>query len=145
MRSAYFISFLFLLFYCSCTNNTTDRSDTTQTSENDVDAARNFIRLALDGKYDRAKAMVLEDSLNAQLIDQAERYYKQRMNLSTRNAYRGATINILNVRQENDSVSIVQYANSFKQKEDSLKVVQINGAWKIDLKYSFPSTEPKEP
>jgi hypothetical protein len=143
MRSVYIISFLFLLFYCSCTNNT-DRSDTTQTSENDVDAARNFIRLALDGKYDRAKTMLLEDSLNHQLIEQAERYYKQRMDLSTRAAYRNATIKILNVRPENDSLTIVKYSNSFKNREDSLKVVQLNGAWKIDLKYSFPSSKNSE-
>src|SRR5690349_12414653 len=98
MKSVYFYSFLFLLFYCSCTNSSNpDRSDTTQTSENDVDAARNFIRLALDGKYDRAKEMVIRDTLNDQYIEQAERYYKQRMDLSSRNSYRAATIKIMNV------------------------------------------------
>jgi hypothetical protein len=139
MRSVLIFSFLFLQFFCACKNNP-DRSDTTQTSENDVDAARNFIRLALDGKYDRAKEMVIKDSLNYQFIDQAERYYKQRMDLATRNAYRSATINILNVAQQNDSVSIVRYANSYKNQEDSLKVVRVNGQWMVDLKYSFPSS-----
>lgn len=139
MRSVLFFSFLFLLFFCAC-KNSPDRSDTTQTSENDVDAARNFIRLALDGKYDRARDMVISDSLNYQFIDQAERYYKQRMDVSTRIAYRSASINILSVIPQNDSISIVHYSNSFKKQEDSLKVIHVNNKWMIDMKYSFPST-----
>ncbi|MCU7552501.1 hypothetical protein OCK74_25505 [Chitinophagaceae bacterium LB-8] len=139
MRSVLFFSFLFLQFFCAC-KNSPDRSDTTQTSENDVDAARNFIRLALDGKYDRAREMVINDSLNYQFIDQAERYYKQRMDISTRMAYRSASINILSVVPQNDSVSIVHYSNSFKKQKDSLKVVNIHGQWMVDMKYSFPST-----
>lgn len=138
MRSVIFCCFLFLQFFYACTN-ATDRSDTTQTSENDVDAARNFIRLALDGKYDQARGMMINDSLNYQIIDQAERTYKQRMDLATRNGYRSASINIHNVAPVNDSVTIVHYSNSFKMKKDSLKVVQQNGQWLIDLKYSFPS------
>jgi hypothetical protein len=138
MRSVLIFSFLFLQFFCAC-KNSPDRSDTTQTSENDVDAARNFIRLALDGKYNRAREMVVSDSLNYQFIDQAERYYQQRMDVSTRIAYRSATINILSVVPQNDSVSIVHYSNSFKKQEDSLKVVQVQGQWMVDLKYSFPT------
>jgi hypothetical protein len=139
MKSVIMCSFLFLQFFWAC-KNSPDRSDTTQTSENDVDAARNFIRLALDGKYDRAKDMVIGDSLNYQFIDQAERYYKQRMDVSTRIAYRSASINILSVVPQNDSVSIVHYSNSFKKQEDSLKVVLVNDQWMVDLKYSFPSS-----
>lgn len=142
MRSVLICSFLFLQFFCAC-KNSPDRSDTTQTSENDVDAARNFIRLALDGKYDRAKEMLINDTLNYQFIDQAERYYKQRMDVSTRIAYRSASINIISVVPQNDSVTIVHYSNSFKKQKDSLKVVHINGLWKVDLKYSFPSSTGK--
>lgn len=142
MRSVLICSFLFLQFFCAC-KNSPDRSDTTQTSENDVDAARNFIRLALDGKYDRAKEMLINDTLNYQFIDQAERYYKQRMDVSTRIAYRSASINIISVVPQNDSVTIVHYSNSFKKQKDSLKVVHINGQWKVDLKYSFPSSTGK--
>lgn len=142
MRSVLLYSFLFLQLFCAC-KNSPDRSDTTQTSENDVDAARNFIRLALDGKYDRAKEMLINDTLNFQFIDQAERYYKQRMDVSTRIAYRSASINILSIVPQNDSVSIVHYSNSFKKQKDSLKVVNVAGQWKVDLKYSFPSSTGK--
>lgn len=132
---------MFLLVLCGC-NNEKDRSDTTSSSENEVDAARNFIRLALDGKWDNARKMVIADSLNLAYLDIAAQNYKQRMDLSTRIAYRKASIRVLSVEEHSDSMSVVHYANSYKQQEDSLKVVRRNGQYFIDLKYSFPATQP---
>lgn len=131
--------FLFLLFFGACTNGT-DRSDTTLTSENEVDAARNFIRLALDGKWDDARNMVVPDSLNLAYMEVAQQTYLQRMDLATRNAYRNASIIIRSVNEHSDTASVVHYANSYKQKEDSVKVIRRGNQWLIDLKYSFPST-----
>lgn len=131
---------MFLQFFCAC-NNATDRSDTTQSSENEVDAARNFIRLALDGKWDEARLLVVPDSLNLVYMDIAKQAYQQRMDLATRNAYRGASIIINEVAELSDTASVVRYANSFKKKEDSVKVVRRDGQWLIDLKYSFPATQ----
>lgn len=132
--------FLCLALLGSCGNNT-DRSDTTQTSENEVDAARNFIRLALDGKWEDARRLVVNDTLNNQYLDLAQQNYQQRMDLNTRIAYRKASIIIKSVEEQSDSVSVVHYANSYKQREDSLKVVRRGDEWLIDLKYSFPATK----
>lgn len=132
---------LLLLLTLSACNNSPDRSDTTQTSENEVDAARNFIRLALDGKWDDARRLIIEDSLNKEYMDLAEQNYKQRIDLATRNGYRGASIIIRSVDELSDSTSIVRYSNSFKKQEDSLKVVRSGDKWLIDLKYSFPATK----
>ena len=130
------ISLFLVVFSTSCRNSDTDRSDTTKTSENDVDAARNFIRLFLDGELDKARTMLVTDSLNTQIFDAYERIYKNRQ-ASEKKGYKGSTIQIHSVRTVNDSVSVVSYSNSFKKIVDSLKVMKDNGAWKIDLKYSL--------
>ena len=137
--------FLFLLFFCACSNDsTTDRSDTTQTSENEVDAARNIIRLALDGRWNDARGLVVPDTLNNEYMDLAEQNYQQRLDLATRNGYRAASIIIHSVAEISDSVSVVHYSNSYKKQEDSLKVVRSGDRWLVDLKYSFPATKKVE-
>jgi len=129
------IFFLFLLFFYSCGNN--DTQDNTPASENDVDAARNFIQSALSGDYRKARTFVLPDSVNYQYLDAFENNYKNRMTNQDKAGYSIASINIHNVKTVNDSTSIINYSNSYKQQDDSLKVVKSNGQWLVDLKYSF--------
>jgi hypothetical protein len=136
MKGVLIISLFLVGFFSSCRDNNTDRSDTTNTSENDVDAARNFIRLFLDGDLEKARTMLVEDSLNTQIFDAYERIYKNRKE-PEKKGYKGSTIQIHSVRTVNDSVSVVSYSNSFKKIVDSLKVMKDKGDWKIDLKYSL--------
>ena len=137
MKSILLICFLFLQFFCACTNEERDRSDPTITSENDADAARNFIRSVLDGKLDNARNMLAEDSLNLQLFDAYERIYKNRTSPQDKRGYRESSITIYSVRPLNDSTSVISYSNSYKKRVDSLKVMRENGEWKVDLKYSL--------
>ena len=125
---------MFLQFFCACNGNT-DRSNVTATSENDADAARNFIRLVLNGKLDDARGMLVNDTLNTQLFDAYERKYNSRTSAADKRGYRESSIKIYSVRPVNDSVSIVSYSNSFIQRVDSLKVIRDKEAWKVDLKY----------
>ena len=135
MKSIVLFGFLILqLFFWDCNNSD---QNTPAKSENDIDAARNFIQSALAGDYKKAKTYLLNDSLNQQYIDAFERNYNQRMNTEDKMGYREASINIHQVKPLNDSTTIVNYSNSFKNKNDSLKVVRINGQWLVDLKYSF--------
>ena len=137
MRSNLFFSFLFLLFLCACGNNKRDRSDATQTTESDVDAARNFIRTALDGRYDKLDEMVLPDSANIALVEVAHMTYQSRMSPEDKRGYREASINIHNVQTVNDSTTIVSYSNSYKKEKNDLKVVRAGDNWLVDFKYSF--------
>jgi hypothetical protein len=136
MKGLLIISLFLLGFFSACRGDSNDRSDTTSTSENDVDAARNFIRLFLDGELEKARNMLFEDSLNSQIFDAYERIYKNRSSVDKK-GYKGSTIQIHSVRAVNDSVSVVSYSNSFKKIVDSLKVMKDKGDWKIDLKYSL--------
>jgi hypothetical protein len=121
-----------LLFSAACTNGDKESSK----SENDIDAARNFIRSALDGKFNEAKTFLYNDSSNAEYFDAYQRNY-QRNDPDTKRSYREATINIHSVNPVNDSTTIVIYSNSYKNDHDTLKVLKKNNLWLVDLKYLF--------
>ena len=72
MKKYILIGFLLIVVGFSCKNN--DKKDNA-TSENDVDAARNFIRAALDGKWNEARNYMVEDSVNVQLLENTEQIY----------------------------------------------------------------------
>lgn len=134
MKRTVWIGLFALISLYACNNEEKEAQGTP--SENDVDAARNFIRAALDGKWKAAKNYMLQDSTNVQLLERAETMY-QTQDREEKRGYRESTINLYDTRQANDSVTIVKYSNSFKKKVDSLKVVHLNGEWLVDLKYSL--------
>jgi len=126
-------SFLFLLsFLGACTNNDQPASK----AENDIDAAREFIRAALDGKFDQARTYLLSDSSNIHYIDVAERNF-EKADSATKEGYRGSSINIRNVNPVNDSTTIIIYSNSFMNNDDTLRILKISGQWLVDLKYLY--------
>jgi hypothetical protein len=136
MKSVFSICFLFLPFFWACNNS--DKTET-PTSENDVDAARNFINAALQGHYEDARTLVVPDSVNNAWIDLFKRSYQEHMGPADKAGYRNASINIHDVQTINDSTTIVKYSNSYKKQNDSLKVVRRNGQWLVDLAYTFSS------
>ena len=65
------VSVSFLLFCLYACNDA--GKETNNTSENDLDAARNFLQASLKGDYEKAKAYMLQDSINLQRMDAIER------------------------------------------------------------------------
>ena len=128
---------MFLQFFCACSSGEGDAGTESTSAESDVDAARSFIRSALDGKYDRARQFIVQDSVNTQYLDLFESNYKLRMDPEDKRGYRESSINIHGIRQVDDSTTVVNYSNSFKKQNDSLKVVRVANQWLVDLKYSF--------
>jgi DTW domain-containing protein YfiP len=139
MRGIIMMGLALFLVFNSCNNDKEDKKEVT--SENDVDAARNFIRSALDGNWREARRFMLQDSTNTQLLDTYENNYQVHMNKEDKRGYREASITLYDTREVNDSVAIINYSNSFKKQKDSLRVVRIDGTWMVDLKYSFPQTD----
>jgi hypothetical protein len=127
---------LFLFLLCSFYSCKPRDKGPTGKSENNIDAARNFIRSALDGKFNEARNYMLPDSSNINYMDVAERSFKN-ISQSEKDGYRASNIIIHNVNDVNDSTTIVIYSNSFKKDHDTLKVLKINSQWLIDLKYLF--------
>lgn len=129
-------NYLFLLFLFFSFSACKSKDKETSKSENNIDAARNFIRAALDGKFEEARTYLLVDSINTNWMDIAERSY-QKSDQSIKDGYRASSINIHNVSKPNDSTTVLIYSNSFKNDHDTLKVLRINGQWLVDLKYLF--------
>ncbi len=136
MKSSLLTGFFFLQFFCSCGSN-----EAPEPAADDLGTASGFIRSALDGDYEQARTLMMQDSVNIQYLDAFERNYKGRMTRDDKKGYKDASINIHNILKLSDTVTVVRYSNSFKRKADSLKIVQLDGRWLVDLKYSF---SPKE-
>jgi hypothetical protein len=139
MRGFTWICLALFLVMAGCANDKKENKEVT--SENDVDAARNFIRSALDGNWREARRFMLQDSTNTQLLDAYENNYQTHMNKEDKRGYREASITLYDTREVNDSVAIIKYSNSFKKQKDSLRVVRTGDTWLVDLKYSFPQTD----
>jgi hypothetical protein len=125
---------LFLPFFYACNDN--ESVVVSDEPENDLDAARTFIKDALDGKFEQARQIMLRDSTNDQTMDVIERNHEH-MPQSDRVGYRNASIQIYNTREINDSTRIITYSNSFKNQKDSLKLIRMNNQWLVDLKFTF--------
>lgn len=130
MRKIIFPVLLLSLYAC---NNPKEKP---QEAENEIDAARQFIRASLDGRFDVAKDYLLNDSLNNNYLDLTQRSY-QKVSPADRENYKGATIVIHNTNTLNDSTSIIIFSNSFKNDHDTLRVLKRENKWQVDLKYLF--------
>jgi hypothetical protein len=108
--------------------------------EGDVDAARLFIRSALDGNYKEAQKLVLQDSTNLGGLANAEILYLKK-DITTQRGLRESSIIFHNTNKLNDSVSIIEFSNSFTKQKQSVKAVKQNGQWLIDFKYNFQNTD----
>jgi hypothetical protein len=138
MKNKTWFLFSFLLFiFGSCGSNEEEQQEIK--SENDIDAARNFIQSSLNGEYKQARNYMLKDSANMQYFDAYERNFT-RLDGEERRDYREATINIHQVKPVSDSVSVIIYSNSFKKDHDTLKVVKIKDEWLVDFKYLFQNS-----
>lgn len=125
---------MFLLcFFAAC--KSADKK-TEGLSENNIDAARNFVRAALDGKFEDARAFMLPDSVNNNYMDVAERSFNNAAQ-SVKDSFRTSTIVVHNVKDLNDSTTVITFSNSYKKEKNDLKVVRIHDQWLIDLKYLY--------
>jgi hypothetical protein len=128
----------YLFFLLTACNDTDKKTEETPKAENGMDAARKFLRAALDGDYKTVRAFSVNDSTNKQLLDISEWKYNNELSPEDKKAYKTASINLLKeTHPVNDSVTIVHYSNSFKNYHDSLKLIKTNNQWLIDLNFEF--------
>jgi hypothetical protein len=125
---------LFILFLLTSCGN---EEKAPATSDSHVDAVRNFVRAALDGKFNEARMYMISDSVNNNYMDVAERSYAN-MTQENKDGYRASSIQFPSPMVTlNDSISIIIYSNSFKNNPDTLKVIKTGGKWLVDFKYLY--------
>ncbi len=138
MKKIFYCCSFVLLCLSAC--NSGDRQSTSTTSDNAVDAARNFIQAALVGDFERAKIFMVNDSLNHEDLNAIQRL-NERLTREEKEKYQEASIRIHQDRKLNDSTRIIYYSNSFRNITDSLKVIHVKDAWLVDFKYMFHKTD----
>ena len=103
----------------------------------DIGVAQGFIKDILENNFKEAETYVLKEETNQQYFDLFKKEFKSKSPAELEN-YKKADIIINEISPLNDSVSIVNYSNSFKRdKSNKIKMVRINGQWLVDLKYTF--------
>lgn len=102
-----------------------------------LDTAREFIRSSLDGKYERARELMIQDSLNLYELGELEKKYKTEMNENDKAEYKKSSIIVHSVENVSDTVVIVNYSNSYKKKPMPVKVILRDSIWQIDFNYTF--------
>ena len=105
-------------------------------AESPLDAAREFIDACLKGDFDKANFYMLQDDENKAQLDKVKANYHSR-SASERKEYNEANIVILEDDAVNDSTEIINYKNSYDKIARKARVIQRNGIWLVDLKYTF--------
>ena len=101
-----------------------------------LEAGREFIRFALDGDMHRAKIFILPGAANERLFENIEKKYAAESQ-EEKNNYKDASIIINKSQSLNDSITIINYSNSFKRENSEIKLIKRNGEWWVDFKYTF--------
>lgn len=122
------IFFMWMLSSCSNSSDV-DKSDP-------LISGRGFIEASLKGDYITAQKYLLPDSTNMQYFE-VLKDFNGKMDPETRREYSNANIIIDSSISKSDSVDIIYYTNSFKNKPSKIKLVKKNNQWLVDFKYTF--------
>jgi len=101
-----------------------------------LESARGFIESSLKGDYDEAQKYLLQDNTNIQYFDGMKDFNDKR-SAAEKEGYRDANILIDSTQKISDSVTIISYSNTYKNKPSKLKMVKKNNEWLVDFKYTF--------
>lgn len=108
-----------------------------------LDAGRQFIRASLDGDFAGAESLLMKDSQNVQLFQRYESFYTA-LPQEQKKSYKQASYEINKFEDLNDSVTIINYSNTYMNKPMEIKVVKEQGDWKIDFKFTSTGNLPIE-
>jgi hypothetical protein len=104
---------------------------------------REFVRAVLDGDYEKANLYLLKDPEDQELFKRYQSYMKK----TPRNELlqlKSASIVINKVEPLSDTVTLINYSNSYTMKPTDLKVIKEGKSWKVDFSYTFSGNLPLE-
>lgn len=130
MKPSFILFSGIVFFIIGCSNDVkVDKSDP-------LTSGRGFIEASLKGDYKVAEKYLLKDSINMQYF-QGLKDFNTNLDPETRRGYSEANIIIDSSIAKSDSVDILYYTNSFKNKPSKIKLVKQNKDWLVDFKYTF--------
>ena len=118
-----------LLLFISCGSGKSAGPETA------MDAGRDFIRATLDGDFPAAEALLLKDDQNTAMFASYKDFYT-RLPAEKKQAYKKASYNINTYKDLNDSVSLINYSNTYMNQPLNIKLVKKDRLWQVDFKYT---------
>ena len=131
MRKIISFCFVVQLFFLSCTQN-----ENAIKSADPIEAGREFIDASLKGNYEYAKKYLLTDSVNTEYFNELVNF-NNKLSPHDKDGYKSANIIIDSIQNISDTITIINYSNTFKNTPDKIKLVRINKEWLVDFKYTF--------
>lgn len=121
-----------VLFAAGCNQETKKIKKNTDPLE----AGREFINASLTGDYDYAKQYLLTDSTNLMYF---ERFieFDEKKPATDKEGYKNANIIINSTENISDSVTVINYSNTYKKEPAKIKLIRKNMEWLVDFKYTF--------
>ncbi len=130
MKRVLIVFGVFTITITACNNSTNvDKSDP-------LESGRGFIEASLKGDYVKAQKYLLADSTNMEYLE-GLKTFNSNMNAEDRRGYSDANIIIDSSISKSDSVDIIYYTNSYKNKPSKIKLVKQKNEWLVDFKYTF--------
>ena len=123
---------LLCLTVFACNQNKKDY----QKPENALDAGRSFIEHSLKGEFSTAKRYMIQDKENLYWLDKVSKDYNG-ISEKDKAGFSSSSIKINEVADVSDSITVINYSNSYKNRSQKVKVVNYGGDWLVDFKYTF--------
>jgi len=101
-----------------------------------LEGAREFIDGYLKGDFTKAQAYMINDDENQKDLMKIKRDYDEKSE-NQKHDYAVASIIINEDAALNDTMHIINYSNSYDKVARKVKVIQRNGKWLVDFKYTF--------
>lgn len=127
MKKIFFLSTTVILLLFACEEKAAEPGTAMETGNS-------FIRASLDGDFDTAEKLLVEDAENQQLFDSYKKFYG-RLPADTKKHYKDAAYVINKYLDVDDSTALINYSNDYMKKPMDLKLVRKNKIWKVDFKY----------
>ena len=125
------LTFFLLIIALSCNSKTDYKKP-----ENALEAGREFIDNSLKGRYNTAKKYMLQDQENIYWLDKVSKLHNE-LSEQEKAGLSQASIKINEVAYVSDSITVINYSNSYKKRSQKVKVVKHKGEWVVDFKYTF--------
>lgn len=130
MKPPSFSLVVFILMLCAC--NTYNYNPATTALE----GGREFIDACLKGDFEKAAFYMVNDSINNRDLLKIKSDYQLKSS-DDRHSYAASSIIINADEPIDDSTHIINYSNSYDKIARKVKVVNRNGNWLVDFKYTF--------
>jgi hypothetical protein len=109
--------------------------------EDPLDAGREFVRAVLDGDFEEANLYITENAEDQEIYKRYVSFMKKQSKKEKLNL-KSSSIIINKVDKVSDSISIINYSNSYSNKPIELKVVRETKGWRVDFSYTFSGNLP---